>query len=83
MLRTEDDGRHPSLLAWTLKSVAAIAFLSFLAINWLAGPGLDGGALARLASVAGPGMADPVTTGSILNSAPSIKLDPCVVPRRP
>ncbi|NNM71801.1 hypothetical protein [Enterovirga aerilata] len=82
MLGGEEGGRR-SVLLWTVKTAAAIAFLSFLASNWLAGPALDNGTLARLAAITAGGAADPTTTGSILRGGSATKLDPCAVPRRP
>ena len=83
MVRTEDEGRRRSVLIWTLKTVAAVGFLSFCASTWLAGPGLDSGTLAKLASATSRNADDPVTTGSILKGANATKLDPCILPRRP
>ena len=77
-----DQGQRRSVLLWTLKTVAAVGFLSFCASTWLAGPGLDSGTLARLAAATSGHGDDPVTTGSILKGANSTKLDPCVLPRR-
>ena len=82
MSGTEDGGGRRSILVWALKTVAAVAFLSFCASNWLAGPALDNGTLARLASATRGGTDDPVTTGSILAGARGTKLDPCTVPTR-
>ena len=84
MAEAGDTGRRRSVLMWTLKTVAAVGFLSFCASNWLAGSATDKGTLARLASATLRGADDPVTTGSILKGAGSTKLDPCTVPpRRP
>ena len=84
MLGTDEDGRRRSVLIWTVKTVAIVGFLSFCASNWLSGPALDHGTLARLASATSGGIDDPVTTGSIFRSAGASKLDPCVAPpRRP
>ncbi len=81
MLGTGDEGGRRSVLIWTLKTVAAVGFLSVCASTWLAGPGLDGGTLAKLAANTARNADDPVTTGSILKAASSKKLDPCVLPR--
>jgi hypothetical protein len=83
MLGAEDQERRRSVLLWTLKTVAAVGFLSFCASTWLAGPGLDNGTLARLAAATSRYGDDPTTTGSILKGANSTRLDPCVAPRRP
>ncbi len=82
MFGTKDEGNR-SLLRWTLKTAAALTVLSFMAGNWLAGPGLDSGALGRLASLTSRGADDPMTTGSIVPNAAGARLDPCVAPRRP
>jgi hypothetical protein len=80
MFGTKDKGER-SLLGWTLRTVAAVTALSFVAGSWLAGPGLDNGTLTRLASLISPGADDPMTTGSIIPNAGGAKLDPCVTPR--
>ena len=77
-----EDGRS-GLIVGTLKSVAVIAALSFLAANWLSSASLDQGGLSRLASNASRGAEDPLTTGSIGRLAAGAKLDPCAAPRRP
>ena len=82
MLGTEGGERRRSVLVWTLKTVAAVGFLSFCASTWLAGPDSDGRTLARLAARTSPIADDPVTTGSILKGANATKLDPCVLPPR-
>ena len=81
MLGTEDEGRRRSVLIWTLKTVAAVGFVSVCASTWMAGSGLDGGAVAKLAAATSRNADDPVTTGSILKGASSAKLDPCILPR--
>lgn len=83
MFGTGDQGRRRSVLIWTVKTVAVVGTLSYFATAWFAGPGLDNGTVAKLASAISGGADDPVTTGSILRSAGSAKLDPCVLPRRP
>jgi len=82
MLGADDERRSRSVLMWTVKTVAAVGFLSFCASTWLASPGRDGGTLARLAGATSRPADDPVTTGSILKGAGASKLDPCVLPPR-
>jgi hypothetical protein len=80
MFRTENEGRRRSVLMWAVKTAAAVAFLSFWASNWLAGPALDTGMLSRLAAITGAAAHDPITTGSIVSGARGAKLDPCNLP---
>jgi hypothetical protein len=80
MVGTKDEGRR-SLLGWTIRTVAAVTVLSFMAGSWLAGPGLESGVLTQLASLTSRGADDPMTTGSIVPNAAGAKLDPCVAPR--
>ncbi|HYF52657.1 MAG TPA: hypothetical protein VEA41_00170 [Salinarimonas sp.] len=68
-----------SLVATTLKAGIAIAVLSIVAANWLAG-GLDRPGLSQLAAGA---TAEPATTGSLRDRAQAARLDPCVAPRKP
>ncbi len=74
-----------ALLRSTVKAVAAVAFLSYCAADWLSSGAFDRGSLKRLATnVGGPqDAADPVTTGSLADAAKGTKLDPCAKPRRP
>jgi hypothetical protein len=65
---------RPRLLAGTVKIVAAITLLSLFAARYLADGSLDQSALTRLAAQAA---GEPTTTGSILKSAATAKLDPC------
>lgn len=79
-LPPEDEKR--SLLGWTLKSVAIIAGLSWLASGWLASATRDQDTLARLAQNISRGVTDPLTTGSLAGKAASSRLDPCAAPKR-
>ncbi len=72
---------RPSLIWTTVKLVAVVAGLSWLAANWVSSTDREG--LARLAGLAGKGtVEEPSTTGSIAKRANSTKLDPCAMPRR-
>lgn len=77
---SQEDGR-PSLLASTIKSVAIVGALSFMAAGWLSSA-TDNQTLARLASNASRGREDPLTTGSVSSRANSVRIDPCAAPRR-
>jgi hypothetical protein len=79
MFGIKNEGER-SLLSWTLRTVAAVTVLSLMAGSWLAGPGLESGALARLAALTSGGADDPMTTGSIVPYAARARLDPCVAP---
>ncbi len=78
---TREDGR-PSLLGGTIKSVAIVGALSWLAAGWLSSAVHDQGTLSRLAGNVSRGFEDPLTTGSIGSRANAAKLDPCAAPRR-
>ncbi|MGA0598804.1 hypothetical protein [Enterovirga sp. CN4-39] len=82
MFEAGNNGRR-SVLMWAAKTALAIGFLSFCASYWLAGPALDNGTLARLASATSLGSNDPTTTGSILRTAAATTLDPCTGRQRP
>lgn len=72
--------KRPSLIFTTLKSVAAVATISWLAANWMSA-GMDRPALTQLVATVSNG-ADPTTTGSIGSRASATRLDPCVTPKR-
>lgn len=78
---TPEDGR-PSLIGSTIKSVAIIGALSYLAAGWLSTVTRDNQTLSRLALNASRGFDDPLTTGSIAGRANGARLDPCATPQR-
>lgn len=76
----QEEGR-PSLLSSTIKSVAIVGALSFMAAGWLSSA-TDNQTLSRLASAASRGLDDPLTTGAISSRAGAVRIDPCAAPRR-
>ena len=74
------EGRGPSILAGTLKLAGAVAFVAVAAATWLSAPAVDGTGQTRLAAVLSRGVDEPLTTGSIANSANATRLDPCALP---
>ncbi len=72
------------LVADIAKAAAAIAFLSVIAVNFLASqiPSADRDRLTEVAAAAARGKAnEPLTTGTLRKAAQESKLDPCVVAR--
>ena len=72
------------LIADIGKAAAAIAFLSVIAANFMATQiaSYDKDRLTQVASAAAKGKnIDPLTTGSLRNSAQDARLDPCVIKR--
>lgn len=64
------------------KAAAAIAFLSVIAANFVSTQiaAYDRDRLTEVASAAAKGkMVDPMTTGSLRNSAQNTRFDPCTV----
>ena len=78
---SREEGR-PSLLAGTVKTVAAIGALSWLAGFWLSGAAHDQQTLTRLAANVSRGQVDPLTNGAIGQRANTTKIDPCAAPKR-
>ena len=78
---SREDGR-PSLLAGTIKTVAAVGLLSWLAGFWLSSAPHDQLTLSRLATNISRGQLDPLTTGTIGTRANAPKIDPCAAPKR-
>lgn len=72
-----ESARRPSIAAATIKTVAAIGLLSWLAAGWLSDATRDHATLGRLAANISRGFDDPLTTGSITRRAASTRLDPC------
>ena len=85
MLGLFGSGDRLALLRGTVKAVAAIAFLSYCAADWLSSGALDRGGLAHLAAGGSASRAvdDPATTGALAQAIGRAKLDPCTGPRRP
>jgi hypothetical protein len=77
------EGESPNLIAGTLKAAVGLAALGYLTLHSLADKPFDYGGLSRLAANVARKLPDPATTGSVLQSAKSTRLDPCVAPRRP
>lgn len=80
MFGFNEEGR-PSIIASTVKTVAIVGVLSFMAAGWLSSAS-DRHTLSRLAANVGQGVDDPLTTGSIGSRANSTRIDPCAVPPR-
>jgi hypothetical protein len=76
------DGDGPNLLAGTIKVALALAALGYLAAQSFSSERLDYKGLSRLAADVARKLPDPAVTGSVLQSAKSIRLDPCVAPRK-
>ena len=74
--------RGPNLIAGTLKVALGLAALGYLAIHSFSDKPFDYNGLSRLAAEVARKLPDPTTTGSLLQSAKSTRLDPCVAPRR-
>jgi ATP diphosphatase len=72
------DGDGPNLLAGTFKLALALAALGYLAAHSLSSERLDYKGLSRLASDVTKKFPDPAVTGSVLQSARSTRVDPCV-----
>lgn len=76
----QDQSGH--LVADVGKAVAAIAFLSVIAANFVSTQiaAYDKDRLTQVASAASKGkVVDPITTGSLRNTAQNTKFDPCTV----
>ena len=76
------NGEGPNLIAGTLKAALGLAALGYLATRSFSDKPLDYNGLSRLAAEVARKLPDPTTTGSLLQSAKSTRLDPCVAPRR-
>jgi hypothetical protein len=76
------NGEGPNLIAGTLKVALGLAALGYLAVNSFSDKPFDYNGLSRLAAEVARKLPDPTTTGSLLQSAKSTRLDPCVAPRR-
>ncbi len=79
-LRGDNEG--PNLLAGTVKVALALGALGYLGARSFSDKPLDYSGLSRLAGEVARKLPDPVTTGSLAQSARSTRLDPCVAPRR-
>ena len=76
------NGEGPNLIAGTLKVALGLAALGYLATHSFADKPFDYNGLSRLAGEVARKLPDPSTTGSVLQSAKSTRLDPCVASRR-
>jgi hypothetical protein len=76
------DGEGPNLIAGTLKAALGLAALGYLAAHSFSEKPFDYNGLSRLAADVARKFPDPVTTGSLLQSVKSTRIDPCVAPRR-
>jgi len=76
------DGEGPNLLTGTLKAALALGALAYLSARSFSEKPLDYGGLSRLAAEVARKLPDPTTTGSLLQSAKSTRIDPCVAPRK-
>ena len=83
MADVDESARRPSIVIATIKTVAAVGLLSWLAAGWLSDATRDHATLGRLAANISRGSDDPLTTGSISRRADATRIDPCTAnPRR-
>jgi hypothetical protein len=76
-------GAHrPRLLIGTAKVALAIVVTGCLTAIFLSSQRLDDNGLGRIVAVLAE-LPEPVTTGSILQSARNTKIDPCVLSQKP
>lgn len=73
----DESPRRPSISIATLKIVAIVGLLSWLATAWLSDATRDYATLGRLAANVSRGSDDPLTTGSIGKRMETTRLDPC------